>query len=221
MPLHREESFASISDQLAQLVAITIANNNRLDAIIAKLTETTTILTTTLIVSTNMGAIMSQPPPPSSPPSVTSISQSLLLATPTSPSITPPTPPPSPIQLKIKPLLPPSPKVPLQPITPPTPPPSPIQLKIKPLLRPSPKEPLPQPPSTTTYGHIRHLKIFFRQFDECFNTLFTLNIYLLDLEDEVNFKGGGIDTCLGLYPRPPPWPNWIDNMVHTSALLCN
>ncbi|CAI9292123.1 unnamed protein product [Lactuca saligna] len=74
--------------------------------------------------------------------------------------------------------------------SPPTPPPSPIQLK-KPLsLPPSPNEPLPQSPLTDNYRHLLHLKHFFRLFDQRFSILFTLNMYLLDLEDEVNFKGG-------------------------------
>ncbi|CAH1429086.1 unnamed protein product [Lactuca virosa] len=153
MPPHHhspleDQSFASMADQLAQLVAITIANNNRIDAIIAKLTEITEIPTTTLIKNTNMGDITSRPFPPTSP------SQPLLLTTPTYPPLTLSATPPSPIQSKIQ-------------------PPSP----------PSPKEPLPQEPLTTTYEHIRHVKLFFRLLDQCFLTLLTLNDCLLDLED--------------------------------------
>ncbi|CAH1427390.1 unnamed protein product [Lactuca virosa] len=108
MPPHHhspleDQSFASMADQLAQLVAITIANNNRIDAIIAKLTEITEIPTTTLIKNTNMGDITSQPLPPTSP------SQPLLLTTPTYPPLTLSATPPSPIQSKIQPPSPPSP----------------------------------------------------------------------------------------------------------------
>ncbi|CAI9272455.1 unnamed protein product [Lactuca saligna] len=119
MPPHHhssleDQSFASVADQLAQLVAITIANNNRLDAIVAKLSETTEILTTTFIKRTNIGTITSQPLPSSPPtPPPTSPSQPWMLTTPTSPPSTRSTPSPSPIQLKIQPSSPPSPKEPL------------------------------------------------------------------------------------------------------------
>ncbi|CAI9304449.1 unnamed protein product [Lactuca saligna] len=133
-----DQSFASIADKFAQLVAITIANNNRLDSIIAKLTKITEILATMLIKSTIMEVITSQPLPPSPPtPLPTSPSQPLMLTMPTSPPLSLLTP------LAL---------------------PNPVEDTI--VVAPSPKEPLLQPPLTTTYEHIRHLKLFFRLFDQ-------------------------------------------------------
>ncbi|CAH1430549.1 unnamed protein product [Lactuca virosa] len=106
----------------------------------------------------------------------------------------------------------------LIPIPPPNQQPRPPTMLSPPLLPPPNSMPSTRSPqqqltslqplkSKTIIGKIQPVTFDIQPSDQRFSGFIPLQTNLLDLEDEVNFKGEGIDTYYGPYRRPPPWPD--------------
>ncbi|KAL7600772.1 hypothetical protein Lser_V15G21069 [Lactuca serriola] len=149
----------TIHGQLSTLIAISIANLHRLDAII---TQMATINTLIGIQTGTMTQLIPLPPTNQQPRSPTMRSPPLLPPLNSMPSTRSP------------------------------------QLQLASL----------QPPkSKAILGKIQPVTFDIQPNDQRFSGFIPLQMNLLDLEDEVNFKGKGIDTYPRPYRRPPPWPD--------------
>ncbi|CAH1416680.1 unnamed protein product [Lactuca virosa] len=77
-----------------------------------------------------------------------------------------------------------------------------------------------QPPkSKTIFGKIQPVTFNIQRRDQRFSGFIPLQTNFSDLEDEVNFKGEGIDMYPRPYLRPPPWPGPITTFCDTFMML--